>query len=357
MDQNATEIIPKTSCNYALCTLSASLHFSKGSILSIAVTKDSIFTGSSTSKIHAWKLPECMDMGCAKTPSGEIRAMSAHGKTLFTTHSDCRTRAWEFSPSEKFRLKKKATLPPRRKSFFSFSKKGNNNNSTHWHNNRVSVSCLAYDTNEELLFTGSADQTVHVWKILEKKCTESFKAHEGRVSAIVVNQQDRCVFTCSCDGTLKMWRRVYRESSHILIMVLMSQPCPINALALSSYPNDCYLYSGSSDGIINFWGKEIISGRYNHAGFLRGHHFAILCLATIGRLILSGSEDATIRIWKRENGSPLHSSLAVIDGHHGPVKCLAAVMESDYENLGGILVCSASLDQTLKVWKVKVSDS
>ncbi|KAK6125073.1 hypothetical protein DH2020_041189 [Rehmannia glutinosa] len=323
----------------------ASLHFSESNIFSITVTKDFIFTGSSSSKIHAWKLPDCTEMGHIKSPSREIRAILACGKLLFTTHSDCRIRAWEISPTENFRLKKMMTLP-RRRSFFVFPKK---NNRQH----KVSISCLAYNNKEKLLFTGSTDQTVNVWKISEKRQIDSFVAHEGSVNAIVTNQDDGCVFTCSSDGTLKIWRRVFRESSHILIMVLVFQPSSINALALSQSSSACFLYSGSTDGVINFWEKERISGRYNHAGFLQGHHFAVLCLVTIEDLILSGSEDATIRIWKREDGNSLHSSLAVIDGHHGPVKCLSAAKDTN-ESVEGLLVCSASLDQTLKVWRVKV---
>ncbi|GFP90431.1 myosin heavy chain kinase b [Phtheirospermum japonicum] len=322
----------------------ASLHFTKGNIFSLTITKDFIFTGSSSSKIHAWKLPDCAEMGYIRAPSGEIRAMLAYDKLLFTTHGDCSVRAWEISPIQKFRLKKITTLP--RRSFFSFPRKNII---------KVSISCLAYNIKEKLLFTGSMNQTVSVWRISEKRCVESFIAHEGCVNAIVINEEDDgCVFTCSSDGTLKIWRRVFRESSHILITVLSFQQTPINALALSTSPSFCFLYSGSSNGTINFWEKEENSGRYNHAGFLHGHHFAVLCLVTIGDLILSGSDDATIRIWRREGDNSLHSSLAVIDGHHGPVKCLSAsVMESD-ECVGGLLVCSASLDQTLKVWRVKV---
>lgn len=319
----------------------ASLHRSEGNIFSITVTKDFIFTGSPSSRIHAWKQPDCTEMGCIKAPTGQIRAILACGKMLITTHGDYRIRVWDISISSHFRPKKMMTLPQRR-SFFSYGKKPIQH--------KDSISCLAYNSFEKLLYTGSWDHTVKVWRISEKRCVDSFIAHEGNVNAIVINQEDGCVFTCSSDGSVKIWRRVFRESSHMLTMTLKFQPSPVNALALS---NGRFLYSGSSDGLINFWEKETISGRYNHAGFLSGHHFAVLCLVTIEDLILSGSEDSTIRIWKREDGNSFHSCLAVIDGHHGPVKCLAAAVESD-EIIKGLLVYSASLDQTLKVWRVKV---
>ncbi|KAL3632969.1 hypothetical protein CASFOL_025953 [Castilleja foliolosa] len=321
----------------------ASLHFTKGNIFSLTITKDFIFTGSNSRKIHAWKLPDCPETGYIRAPSGDIRNMLSRDKMLFTTHGDSRVRAWEISKS---RLKKIITLPPR-KSLFVFPKKII----------KVTLSCIAYNAKEKLIFIGSMNQTVSVWRMYEKRCVESFIAHEGCVNAIVINENDdMSIFTCSSDGTLKVWRREYRESSHILITILSFQTSPINTLAISSSPSFCFLYSGSSDGTINYWEKEENSGRYkyDHGGFLYGHHFAVRSLVTIGDLILSGSDDATIRIWRRESDKSLHTSLAVIDGHHGPVKCLsAAVMESD-ECVEGLLVCSASLDQTLKVWRVKV---
>lgn len=320
----------------------ASLHRTEGKIFSIAASKDFVFTASDSRRIHAWKLPDCVEMGYIKANAGGIRSILAHGNLLFTAHGDCKIRVWDVPPTENFQHKKITTLP--RRSFLIYAR---------MNIHKDYISCMAYNNTENLLYTGSWDKTVKVWKIKEKQCIDSFVAHEGHVTAIVINQEDGCVFTGSSDGTVKIWRRVYRESSHILTMTLKFQPSPINALALSLSPGGCFLYSGSSDGLINYWQKERMSGRFNHRGFLHGHHFAVLCLVSIGDLILSGSEDATIRIWRREDGNSFHSCLAVIDGHHGPVKCLAASLETA-DILIRLLVYSASLDQTFKVWRVKV---
>jgi hypothetical protein len=43
----------------------------------------------------------------------------------------------------------------------------------------------------------------------------------------------------------------------------------------------------------------------------------------------------------------------VLDGHRGPVRCLAACLEME-KVVVGFLVYSASLDQTFKVWRIKV---
>ncbi|XP_062164966.1 protein JINGUBANG-like [Alnus glutinosa] len=321
----------------------ASLHRHDGNIYSIAVSKGLVFTGCESNRIRAWRQPDGMERGCLKAPSGQVRAILAYGNMLFTTHKDHKIRVWNFTVSDSFRCKKVSSLP-RRSSFLLYP--------TQKH--KDSVSCIAYYHAEGLLYTGSYDKTVKAWRISDKKCVDSFVAHADNVNAILVNQDDGCVFTCSSDGSVKIWRRVYTENSHTLTMTLKFQPSPVYTLGLSKTSfNTFFLYSGSSDGSIHFWEKEKMCYRFNHGGFLQGHRFAVLCLVAIEKLIFSGSEDTTIRIWRREEGSCFHECLAVMDGHRGPVRCLAVSLEME-KVVMGFLVYSASLDQTFKIWRVKV---
>ncbi|KAG5018787.1 hypothetical protein AAZX31_06G081000 [Glycine max] len=326
----------------------ASLHRHEGNIYAIAAsTKGLVFTGSNSSRIRVWKQPDCMDRGYLKASSGEVRAILAYSNMLFSTHKDHKIRIWTFTVSDSFKSKKVGTLP-RKTSILMFPSRGKN---TPKH--KDSVSCMAYYHSEGLLYTGSHDRTVKAWRVSDRKCVDSFVAHEDNVNAILVNQDDGCLFTGSSDGSVKIWRRVYTEDSHTLTMTLKFQPSPVNALALSCSFNHCFLYSGSSDGMINFWEKERLCYRFNHGGFLQGHRFAVLCLATVGNMLFSGSEDTTIRVWRREEGSCYHECLTVLDGHRGPVRCLAACLEME-KVVMGFLVYSASLDQTFKVWRIKV---
>ncbi|KAK6912739.1 WD40 repeat [Dillenia turbinata] len=324
----------------------ASLHRQEGNIHSITVSRGIVFTGSDSSRVRAWRQPDCVQRGFLKASCGEVRAILGYGNMIFTSHKDHKVRMWNITPSsESFRSRKLGTLP-KRSSFLPFLR-----TSTYQH--KDCVSCIAYYHAEGLLYTGSWDKTVKTWRISDKKCVDSFVAHDDNVNAIVVNPEDGCVFTCSSDSSIKVWRRVYGQSSHTLTITLKFQPSPINALALSLSMNSCFLYSGSSDGFVNFWEKERMSGRFNHGGFLQGHRFSVLCLVAINKLIFSGSEDTTIRVWRREEGSCFHECLAVLDGHRGPVRCLAASLEMD-KVVKGFLIYSASLDQSFKVWRVKV---
>lgn len=349
-----------------LYTCIASLRLREGFIHSIAVSKGVAFTGSTSNHIQAWRATSCAKLGHLRACSGDVRALLINADTVFSAHKDRKIRIWKFVDIEKFRAKKFLTLPRKRSLFSSIwlpKASSSHPYKINDHHKDV-VSCMAYYQQEGLLYSGSNDKTVKVWRISINECVDSFVAHEDSLTSIVVNQHDGCVFTSSIDGSIKLWRRVYNEC-HTLTTTLRFQPSPVNALALSLsvYSNhihrnigNYFLYSASSDGIINFWEKEKISYTFNHGGFLQGHSFGVLCLVAVQKLIFSGSEDTTIRVWRREEGSYFHECLVVLDGHRGPVKCLSATMEIDDREgmVKGFLVYSGSLDQTFKVWKVQV---
>ncbi|XP_021745483.1 protein JINGUBANG-like [Chenopodium quinoa] len=332
------------------CCISSLCH-DDGAINSIAVSGNLVLTGSSTTRIHAWQSLDCHAKGYIKTTSGDVRAMVSHGDLLFTSHKDHKVRMWNMkNPRGDFEPRKVTTLP--------------NNITGHFKNypfrkhaialqHKDTISCMAFNHVEGLLYTGSFDRTIKVWKLNEKKCVDSIIAHRGNINDLVINQQNGYLFTCSSDGTVKMWLRAYGETLHTLIKVLNFNTCPVYALALSVSPSHrSILYSGPSDGCINFWAEEN-SFQYNHNGFLKGHHFGVLCLVTLEDLVISGSEDSTIRMWRREKGRVIHECLAVLEGHRGPVRCLAAYLPKD-KAMMSFLVYSASLDRTFKVWRVRL---
>lgn len=132
--RSPTNISPAPSLLYHCL---ASLHRHEGNIFSIAISKDFIFTGSESRRIHAWKLPDCNEMGYIKARTGQIRAILAYGRLLFTTHSDYKIRVWDASLTENFRPKKITTLPQRR-SFFLYPRKK-------IHQHKDYISCIAYN--------------------------------------------------------------------------------------------------------------------------------------------------------------------------------------------------------------------
>lgn len=271
--------------------------------------------------------------------------MVAHGDMFFTSHKDHKLRIWNLRASSGDLKPRKVTTLPSSSHFNKYSCR------PIVPQYKDIISSMAYYHVERILYTGSFDTTVKAWMLNERKCVDTFTAHANKITDIVINQQSGCIFTSSFDGTVKMWSRPY--VSHTLVNVLNFQTNAIYAMTLSVSPSESsILYSGSSDGCINFW-MQYTPLKYNHGGFIEGHQFAVLCLVALENLVISGSEDATIRIWRRDSGRFSHECLAVLEGHQRPVRCLAPFLPKNAVGMR-FLVYSASLDQMFKVWRVKV---
>ncbi|XP_028763981.1 protein JINGUBANG-like [Neltuma alba] len=331
--------------------LLGSLIREEGHIYSLAACDGLLYTGSDSKNIRVWKNQK--EHAVFKSNSGLVKAIIIAGREILTGHQDGRIRVWKVSGKNNTVYKRVATLPTL-KNYIKCSMKprnyveGKRNRSVLWIKHHDAISCLGITKDASLIYSASWDKTFKVWKASNFKCLESVTAHDDAVNALVVGA-DGLVFTGSADGTVKVWRREVqgKGTKHFFSQTLLKQECAVTALAIS--PDSSYLYCGSSDGVVNYWeqGKP-----ESHGGVLRGHKLAVLCLATVGKLLISGSADMTICVWKRlENGA--HRCASILTSHTGPVKCLS--LENDPEARNGEpqwIIYSGSLDKSVKKWKV-----
>ncbi|XP_044508030.1 protein JINGUBANG-like [Mangifera indica] len=324
----------------------------EGHIYSLAAYGDFLYTGSDSKNIRVWK--KLQEFSGFKSNSGLVKAIVIAGDKIFTGHQDGKIRVWMISNKNPSVYKRVSSLP----TFTEFVKSSFNPRNyveVRRHRNVLrikhydAVSCLSLNEEQGLLYSGSWDKTLKVWRISDFKCLESIQAHDDAINAVVASF-DCFVFTGSADGTVKEWRLELqgKGTKHFLVQDLLKQEYAVTALAVNQ--ESAVLYCGSSDGLVNFWerGKQ-----FSHGGALRGHKLAVLCLASVGNLVFSGSADKNICVWKRQDGGA-HSCLAVFSGHTGPVKCLAVKEDHDSENKQDQrwIVYSGSLDKSVKVWRV-----
>ncbi|XAR72855.1 [Myosin heavy-chain] kinase [Bertholletia excelsa] len=334
--------------------LIGSLTRQEGHIYSLAASGDLLHTGSDSKNIRVWK--ELKEYACFKSSSGLVKAIVLTGNRVFTGHQDGKIRVWKFSPLKYRRPYKRVGSLPTTRDFIrsSFNPKNYVETRRHrivpWIRHYDAVSCLSLDEETGLLYSGSWDKTVKVWRISDSKCLESISAHDDAINAVAASGFDGMIFTGSADGTVKVWRRekVGKLSKHMLVQTLMRQESAVTSLAVSG----AAAYGGSSDGLVNFWEWE--KGRLRHGGVLRGHKMAVLCLASAGNMVFSGSADKTICVWRRNEGGD-HTFLSVLSGHSGPVKCLAVEEDPKESSAKGDqpwIMYSGSLDRSIRVWRV-----
>ncbi|KAK8938788.1 Guanine nucleotide-binding protein subunit beta-like protein [Platanthera zijinensis] len=349
---------PATDLFPAGTGLIGSLVREEGPIYSLATAGDLLYTGSDSKNIRVWK--DQKDYTGFKSSSGLVKAIviSSNGH-IFTGHQDGKIRIWEKISQKKSHLHKRVGSLPRLKDHFKSAinlsnifdsrRRRRRHNTAGWIRHTDAVSCLALDENNGLLYSGSWDRTLKIWRVSDCRCLESLNAHEDAVNAVVIGF-DGFVFTGSSDGTVKVWLREPGGGRHAQARTLLRQESAVTALAVNMAA--AVLYCGSSDGAVNFWGRSLCNG-----GILKGHRLAVLCLASAGDLLFTGSADKTICVWGRDVSGG-HSCLSVLTGHSEPVKCLAveadAAVEAAVERRRWV-VYSGSLDKSIKVWKV--SDS
>ncbi|CAL5385723.1 unnamed protein product [Camellia sinensis] len=326
----------------------------EGHIYSLAASGDLLYTGSDSNNIRVWK--NFKEYSGFKSNSGLVKAIVISGDRIFTGHQDGKIRVWKLSPKNLRKPYKRLGSLPTTKDLVksSFNPRSyvevRRHRNVPWIKHFDAVSCMSLDEDQGLLYSGSWDKTLKVWRISESKCLESINAHDDSINSVVAGFGGM-VLTGSADGTVKVWRRelLGKISKHVLVQTLLKQESAVTAVVVNAPP--AMIYCGSSDGLVNYWESE---KKMAHRGVIRGHKLAVLCLATAGNMLFSGSADKSICVWRRDEGGD-HTCLSVLTGHCGPVKCLA-VEEDHNEKAGGDdrrwVVYSGSLDKSVKVWRV-----
>ncbi|XP_071698720.1 protein JINGUBANG-like [Rutidosis leptorrhynchoides] len=332
--------------------LIGSLVLEEGHIYSLASSGELLYTGSDSKNIRVLK--NLTEFSGFNSSSGLVKAIVVSGDRVFTGHHDGKIRIWKYSDKTKKAYKRVGNLPTT-KDYIKSSMNPNNyievrrSCNVPWIKHYDAVACMNLDDEQDLLYSGSWDKTLKVWRLSDSKCLESITAHEDAINSVVTGF-DGLVFTGSADGTVKVWRRelVGKKCKHILVYTLLDQDSAVTSVVLNTI--NATVYVGSSDGLVNFWerDKQFLS----HGGILRGHKMAVLCLATAGNLLLSGSADKSICVWRKGMGG-VHTLLSVLNGHTGPVKCLAVQeQDEDDDSEREWIVYSGSLDNSVKLWRV-----
>ncbi|XP_068317779.1 protein JINGUBANG-like [Pyrus communis] len=337
--------------NFSPNVLMGALVREEGHIYSLAASGDLLYTGSDSKNIRIWKKHN--EYSGFKSNSGLVKAIIIAKEKIFTGHQDGKIRVWKVS-TKNATHKRIGTLPTL-KNYIKCSMKPSNyvevrgKSKVLWIKHFDSISCLSLSEDHTLLYSASWDKTFKVWRVSDFKCLESINAHDDAVNALVVGF-DGLVFTGSADGTVKIWRKELqgKGTKHFFSQTLLKQECAVTALAVN--PDATIIYCGSSDGLVNFWERE---KNLQHGGVLRGHKLAVLCLATAGCLVFSGSADMGICVW-RLGPDGEHICLSVLTGHTGPVKCLAVERDHDQSTSGETrwIVYSGSLDKSVKMWRI-----
>jgi WD40 repeat protein/serine/threonine protein kinase len=198
------------------------------------------------------------------------------------------------------------------------------------------VSSVVFSGDAQRALSASFDQTVRVWELPGGKELAKFPGHTGRVFAAVYSPDDREVLSASADKTLRLWefvpnRRFLRE--------FKGHNQDVICVAFAPAPRRQAL-SGGLDNLMRLWDVN----NANHLRQYPGHTGPVTGVAFLpdGGRALSVSRDGTLRFWEVDSGRPLHT----FAGHTGPIWAVAVSGDGKRALTGGE-------DRTMRLWDLE----
>ncbi|XP_030493439.2 protein JINGUBANG [Cannabis sativa] len=319
-----------------------------GSVSCLALCGEFILSASQGKDIIVWQQPDLrLFTKFGHGDNGSVKALVTTGNKVFTAHQDSRIRVWKVSRRSENVFKLVDTLPTTKDYLGKFMKQKNyvqtrRNHKKLWIEHADSISCLAICNG--LIYSGSWDKTLKVWRVSDLKCLESIKAHDDAINGVVAGKG--IVYSASADGKIKAWGK--ETSGHCLKGVLEGHNKDVSVNSVVVSEDGKWIYSGGSDGYLMGWEGNRELSNWKIVCEVKAHQMAVLSMCLVGDFVCSGSADKSIGIWKRQCYGKI-CKIGVINGHEGPIKCLQA---SPNNVGGGFMLYSGSLDKSLRVWWV-----
>uniref|UniRef100_A0A0D9YJY4 Uncharacterized protein n=1 Tax=Oryza glumipatula TaxID=40148 RepID=A0A0D9YJY4_9ORYZ len=329
----------------------------QGSVSSLSLCGEFLLSASTGADIVAWQQPDLRRFARFGHGEGSVKALAAAGGRVFSAHQDGRVRVWRVSRRSENAFKLVAALPTTRDYLGKIFRHASyvqtrRNHRRLWIEHADSISCLA--VHDGVVYSGSWDKTLKVWRISDLKCLESIHAHDDAINAVAADSGT--IYSASADGHVKAWGK--GKAAHFLQGILISRDgVSWNALVASADAGARRVYAAGSDGHVVGWDRVGGRGsRWSLSCDVKAHDMAVLCLCVAGDLVFTGSADKTIGLWRWQTSGDGDGGAAaalarvgVIRGHEGPVKCIQA---SWCRVSNGCMVYSGGLDKSIRVWWV-----
>ncbi|GIL47581.1 hypothetical protein Vafri_4369 [Volvox africanus] len=245
------------------------------------------------------------------------------------------------------------------------------------------VLCVNFSPDGKLLVSASADGSMRLWSIEERRTRGLLLGHASNVVAAAFAPGGHLVASAASDNTVRLWDpRVATESGSIEESYA-SHMDMVTHVAFS--PSGHTVASAGADWTVRLWDPS--DG--NHRAMLQGHTDVVRCVAfsPTGHLLASASSDWTVRLWdpvskvekallaghqdrvlavtwapnSRMLASACHSgniiiwdaitltSIRQLKGHAAPVHALAFSPNSK-------VLASGSADKTVRLWQPQLGE-
>ena len=198
------------------------------------------------------------------------------------------------------------------------------------------VKSVAISPNQNIIASGSLDQTIKLWNLSTGELIHTFTGHRSAVIDVAFSPDGKTLASASnhefFDGSIKLWDVANKQFKQSLGNTLLA----LRTSCLAFSPDEQTLANGHIGttligGTIDIWNLK----RSRIEKTLWGHVWEVNCLAFSkdGRILVSGGLDGAIKIWNWHREELLHTLNRPVDFFGG--------VASWFDSSVGIIWCVA----------------
>ena len=185
------------------------------------------------------------------------------------------------------------------------------NETTTWLSQHVGrVLCALYHPDGTYFATGSEDKTIKVWHPENHTVLINFDGNDEAVYSLAYAAGDELIVSGSADNTIRSWRVTIGGTSGpeaytgALIREYNGHQGPVYSVDCGMWNNQEIIASGSADTSVIIW--NLRSGNRRRTFDESTDAVYAVQLSPNGRLVAAGGRDGVVRIWHIGNSQLIH---------------------------------------------------